>query len=161
MNIKRNIFFLAILFTLASLSGCGESGERELSAQELINNPNSANPEADPNKPQPKLEFEESEFDFGTVNEGDKVQHTFRFKNTGSAPLLISKASASCGCTVPSFPKSPIDPGKSGEIDVVFDTKGKGGNQIKVVTISANTNPGQTEISLRGMVAMNAQNKNQ
>jgi hypothetical protein len=161
MSIHKIVLFLTLIFVIAIFNGCGESGERQLSAQELINNPNTANPDADPDKPQPKLVFEEPEFDFGTVNEGDKVQHTFRFKNTGSAPLLISKASASCGCTVPSFPKSPIDPGKSGEIDVVFDTKGKGGNQIKVVTISANTNPGQTEISLRGVVAMNAENKNQ
>jgi len=52
----------------------------------------------------PKIEFEESEFDFGTIEQGTAVEHIFKFKNTGEAPLVIVDAKSSCGCTVPEKP---------------------------------------------------------
>jgi len=148
------LVIVGIVF-LVVFSSCGEKTEDELSANELITNPNSADPNADADKPFAVIKFEQTSYDFGFVEAGNKVERIFKFTNSGEAPLLISGASASCGCTVPSYPKKPVQPGESDEIRVVFDTKGKAGNQMKVVTITANTNPSHTEISLKGQVTIN------
>ena len=87
----------------------------------------------------PKFTFEQEEHNFGQIRDGDIVSHTFRFTNSGEAPLIISKATAACGCTVPQWPKQPIPVGGSGEIQVQFDSSNKPGMQNKVVTITANT----------------------
>ena len=90
-----------------------------------------------PSGPKTQMKFKESTYNFGSVTDGEKVEHTYKFKNTGNDPLIISNAQGSCGCTVPQWPKEPIAPGKSGEIKVVFDSKGKVGKQNKTVTITA------------------------
>ena len=105
-----------------------------------------------PTGPTTTIEFEESEFDFGTIDEGEKVSHTYKFTNTGSEPLIIKDAKGSCGCTVPSWPKEPVAPGATGEMLVEFNSKGKSGSQNKRVTITSNTNPGQTFINIKGEV---------
>ena len=87
----------------------------------------------------PKFSFDQEEHNFGQIRDGDIVSHTFRFTNSGEAPLIISKATAACGCTVPQWPKQPIPVGGSGEIQVQFDSSNKPGMQNKVVTITANT----------------------
>jgi len=102
--------------------------------------------------PKPVLSFEETEFDFGTVNEGDIVNHTYLFTNTGKSPLVIDKATASCGCTVPDWPKKPIGVGETGEIKVRFDTKNKPNQQIKIISIIANTEPSLTRLRIKGYV---------
>ena len=80
------------------------------------------------------------------------VTHVFKFVNNGKGPLVISKANASCGCTVPEYPRDPIMPGDSGKISVQFNTTGKLGQQSKTVTVTANTNPSNTELTLIGKV---------
>ncbi|NJN78804.1 MAG: DUF1573 domain-containing protein [Saprospiraceae bacterium] len=105
-----------------------------------------------PSGPKTKMAFGESTYNFGTVSEGEKVEHIYKFKNSGNEPLIISNAQGSCGCTVPQWPKEPIAPGKSGEIKVVFDSKGKAGKQSKTVTITANTDPATTTINIEGEV---------
>ena len=90
------------------------------------------------NLPKTTMEFEETKFSFGTIKEGDKVRHTYKFRNTGSNPLVISNAVASCGCTIPSYPKEPVPPGGTGEIEVEFNSKGKSGHQQKNVMIYSN-----------------------
>ena len=92
--------------------------------------------------------FAENEFDFGTLEEGEKVEHVFKFENTSENPLTISNARGSCGCTVPEWPREPIAPGESGEIKVKFDSKGKKGKQNKTVTITANTIPANTILTI-------------
>jgi hypothetical protein len=98
------------------------------------------------------MSFKETEFNFGKVKEGEKVQHEYEFTNTGKEPLVISNAKGSCGCTVPQWPKEPIAPGKSGKIKVEFDSKGKPGPANKQVTITANTDPVQSIIYIKGEV---------
>ncbi|MFB9861889.1 DUF1573 domain-containing protein [Rufibacter immobilis] len=111
-------------------------------ANDPATNPNVASQEAvDPNAPKPVMTFKETEHDFGNIKADKKVQHTFSFTNTGQAPLVIESASATCGCTVPQWPKEPIAPGKTGEITVEFDPAGKNGQQSKQITITANTDP--------------------
>jgi len=96
--------------------------------------------------------FEQATYDFGQVNEGEKVSYQFKFKNTGKSPLIISNAMASCGCTVPDYPKTPIAPGQEGSINVVFNSTNQSGKQNKVITITSNAVPPITEVYLTGEV---------
>ena len=102
--------------------------------------------------PATTIEFEENEFDWGTITQGEKASYVFVFTNTGNEPLLIKNAKGSCGCTVPQWPKAPIAPGEQGEIKVVFSSKGKKGKQSKRVTITANTDPVQTFLTVKGEI---------
>lgn len=99
-----------------------------------------------------KFEFTESVWDFGNIKSGEVVDHIFKFKNVGTEPLIISNAKGSCGCTAPAWPKEPIAPGESGEIKVVFNSRGKSNKQNKTVTITANTTPNQTRLRVTGNV---------
>ncbi|MFC4872180.1 DUF1573 domain-containing protein [Negadavirga shengliensis] len=98
------------------------------------------------------FEFEMTEFDFGTIQEGEVVEHLFTFKNAGQAPLVISNIQASCGCTSPDWTKTPIKPGEEGFVKVVFNSAGKSGAQSPTVTIQANTSPNVTRLRLKGAV---------
>ena len=100
----------------------------------------------------PKFTFDQEEHNFGQIRDGDIVSHTFRFTNSGEAPLIISKATAACGCTVPQWPKQPIPVGGSGEIKVQFDSSNKPGMQNKVVTITANTESKVKKLLIRAQV---------
>ena len=100
----------------------------------------------------PILHFEQNSYDFGKINEGDKVTREFKFTNQGKTPLIISNATATCGCTIPEYPKYPVGPGKSGVIKVVFNSAGKVGVQRKIVTITSNANPVTSEVYLLGDV---------
>lgn len=119
--------------------------------------PAAAAPAAAPAGKTTVIKFDELTYAWGSVNEGDKMKHTFKFKNTGSNDLIISNAHGSCGCTVPEWPKEPIKPGKTGEIKVVFDSKGKPGDQQKTVTLTANTDPANTVLTIKGAVKPAAQ----
>ena len=99
-----------------------------------------------------KLEFEKEVHDYGTIENGANGQCTFKFTNTGNAPLIISNAKGSCGCTVPSWPKEPIAPGATSEITVKYDTK-RAGAINKSVTITSNaTNSPTKVIRIKGNV---------
>lgn len=113
--------------------------------------PNQAAPTA-PTGPTTTMTFAETTFDFGTVQDGEKVTHTYKFKNSGKEPLVISNAQGSCGCTVPSWSKEPIAPGGSGEVVVEFNSKNKAGKRNQKVTLTANTDPPQTFLYLTGEV---------
>ncbi len=104
-----------------------------------------------------KMVFKEKRYDFGTVNEGDIIRKEFEFTNEGKVPLVITKAKSTCGCTVPEWPKEPIQPGKGGKISVRFDTKNKTERQGKPITIIANTYPKETYLQLSGFVTPKGQ----
>lgn len=105
--------------------------------------------------PEPMFAFSEEEWDFGTINDGEVVSHTFKFANTGGAPLVISDVTTTCGCTVPKWPKDPVEPGKTGEIQVSFDSRGKTGMVTKDINIIANTNPVQKIVRIKAQVLEN------
>jgi hypothetical protein len=87
----------------------------------------------------PVITFEKSTHDFGDMNQGDKVEQTFKFTNTGNEPLVITNVQVTCGCTTPKgWPREPIAPGGKGEITLGFNSAGKMGKQNKVVTIVSN-----------------------
>ena len=113
--------------------------------------PDATSPAA-PTGPTTTVTFNETTFDFGSVDAGEKVSHVYKFTNTGNEPLIISNAKGSCGCTVPNWPREPIAVGGTGEIEVVFDSKNKKGPRNQKVTITANTDPPQTFIYLKGEV---------
>lgn len=94
----------------------------------------------------------DSVFNFGTISEGEKVEYSYRFKNTGSNPLVIFNASASCGCTVPEKPEKPILPGETGFIKVVFNSNGRKGHNEKDVNVASNANPSFSVLKLKGEV---------
>lgn len=98
------------------------------------------------------IEFVETEANFGKIEEGEKASHVYVFKNNGNVPLLIISAKGSCGCTVPYFPKDPIMPGETSEIEVEFNSKNKSGRRNQKVVVTANTDPKQTFLYLKGEI---------
>lgn len=133
-----------ILLAAATLSACNNSDK----AAENATADTTAVAKGEP----AVIKFTEESFDFGKVTDGDKVTHVFKFSNTSAQPLIISNASASCGCTTPTWPKEPILPGKEGEISVTFNSAGKVGLQDKQITVTANTEPAQSVVHLIGEV---------
>ncbi|MDG1715740.1 DUF1573 domain-containing protein [Lacinutrix sp.] len=98
-----------------------------------------------------KIEFKETTIDYGTIEKGANGLRTFEFTNTGDAPLIVSKVSSSCGCTVPKKPEAPIMPGKTGEIEVKYDT-----NRVmpirKTITVLSNANTPTVTLKIKGEV---------
>jgi hypothetical protein len=97
------------------------------------------------------LSWEKSSYDFGDVAQGEKVEYTFRFSNTGTEPLMITNVTTQCGCTAPKgWPRDPVLPGERGEITIIFDSSGKSGRVNKVATVmsnAANKDGGQVLLS--------------
>jgi len=138
-----------IISTLVVLSVTGftscknsnEKGEEAKISPEIVNNPATASPDGSNADAVPVFSFQSDNHEFGEIQQGEKVSYAFKFTNTGKAPLVISSASASCGCTVPEYTKTPVQPGEDGYINVTFDSEGKSGMVSKTVTLIANTIP--------------------
>lgn len=105
---------------------------------------------ANPNAP--KIKLTEEKFNFGTVVEGPQVTHEFHFKNEGKEPLVLSNVRASCGCTVPSWPKEPVLPGKESVITATYNTQGRVGQFTKTITIESNADGGNKVLTISGEV---------
>ena len=88
-------------------------------------------------EPRAEVYFEKTTHDFGSIFQGGNGTYQFEFSNTGNAPLVLSNATSSCGCTVPSYPKTPIAPGEKGTIVVKYDTN-RLGSFHKSVTVTSN-----------------------
>lgn len=131
----RKILFASVLALV--LMSCNE--EEKKITTDIVTEPTS-------------MKFDEEAYEFGTISQGEKVYHSFKFTNTGENDLVISSAKGSCGCTVPTYPKEPISPGETGVIEVVFDSNGKKGSQHKKVFITANTDPSSNVIAIKGEV---------
>lgn len=112
-------------------------------------------------KAQAKIEFEKCVHDFGSFSEEEAfVNYSFKFRNVGNAPLLIVKAKATCGCTVPTYSKAPIAPGDSGFIDVKYSAIGRPGPFNKSIKITSNGTPTETNLTIKGNVISDADNAN-
>ena len=99
-----------------------------------------------------EIQFDITEYDFGTVNEGEIVEAKFIVTNSGKTDLVISNVQPSCGCTVPVWPKTPIKPGDSAEVLANFNTAGKPNRQAKTLTLFTNTARGREVLRLKGSV---------
>lgn len=97
--------------------------------------------------------FQETAHDFGVIKEAKgPVSHTFKFTNTGTTPLVIVQATASCGCTRPEYPTKPIKPGKSGNVKVTFNPAGRPGAFKKLVKIKTNGREHRSTLVITGTV---------
>lgn len=147
---KKFIFTIA----LASFGAIGAQAQIPVSEVRAVE-------KADVNdKKAPRFKFKDGDMhDFGTLPEGPEAEYVFKFRNTGKKALIINSAHASCGCTIPSWPKEPIAPGKYGELKVTFHTTGKGGQAFdKIVYINSNaaTEKREYELHIKGKVEMPA-----
>lgn len=136
----------------ARLAELENSGGSSTTANSPTATPTASPADTKPEGPLPNFQWSETEWDFGTINEGDVVEHVYTFTNTGEAPLIIESAKPSCGCTVPNWSKEPIPVGGTGEITVKFDSKGKPNIQNKTVTVTANTWPKVTTLRFKTFV---------
>jgi hypothetical protein len=152
-------YFLMAVALVATAAACKNdpdaAGVREIRGEgpnaNLIRNPATADMPLDTNQ-LARITFAEKEFDFGTINEGDIVEHRFKFTNTGKVPLSILNARSSCGCTTPEWPRDPIPPGGTGEIYAKFNSEGRVNEQSKLIIVTANTYPNESKVKLKGFV---------
>lgn len=99
------------------------------------------------------IKFKTESHDFGKIEEGVQAAYTFEFTNTGTAPVVISNAQASCGCTTPDWTKEPVMPGKSGKVMASFNSQGRPGSFSKTVTVISNSETPQIVLSIKGEVS--------
>jgi len=148
---NKTIILLATIFLGSLFSSCNSSKETEKKddsvSADLVTNPITASGKKVKSE-LPVMEFETEKHDFGLIVQGEKVAHTFKFKNAGGSDLVISSASSTCGCTVPNFSKEPIKPGQTGKIEVVFDSTNRSGANHKQVKILTNAQPNTVVLSI-------------
>jgi hypothetical protein len=123
----KKVLSISLLITAIAIISCGQSGHKGKKVEESA---------ADTGKA--AIVFNAYEHDFGQVKEGEKVACFFTFTNTGTSNLVVNSAVASCGCTVPKFSGKPVAPGKTGSIEVKFDTTDRSGKQTKTITVKSN-----------------------
>ena len=139
------IFLLAIAFT-----SCLNDDSKNITVN-LVQNPNSARQIQNDIK-EPIVSIEKDFFDFGELNQNESIEAEFIIKNTGNAPLLIRSVKASCGCTVPEWPKELIDVGSTAEIKVTFNSGTKKGKQNKTITLVTNAIPSTKVLLIKGTI---------
>ena len=144
---RRLVLLFVTLLTISATS-CKNDASKKVDEEKA----QMAEERAEQEKKFPKMSFEEEVYDFGTITAGETVEHKFTFENTGEAPLVISNAKASCGCTVPSWTKEAIKPGESGDMLVKFNSRGKKNQQNKMVRITANTEKGTETVRIKAFV---------
>jgi hypothetical protein len=99
------------------------------------------------------IEWKDTAVNFGTINSGDSLRIKFKFKNTGATPLFIFNTRITCGCTVTDFPKDPVMPGKSGVIDITFNSRSEKGEISKKIVVVTNTKNGRySNLYIRGII---------
>jgi len=135
MKIKSLLLALFIGLTTVGFA------QEKKTLDNLANDPNAAD-----------FKFETEEYNFGSIVQGESVTYEFKFTNSGTEPLIISKAEGSCGCTVPIWPKEPIMKGQTSTIKVTFNSTGKMGVQDKTVTLTSNAKQNTRVIHIKGTV---------
>ncbi|MEN8965238.1 MAG: DUF1573 domain-containing protein [Polaribacter sp.] len=147
----KKITVLSFLFmTTSLLISCGNgNASAKINKDNLTN---AKNRDAEIEKGTASIAFDSEVYDFGTVNEGEIVEKTFKVTNSGKTDLVITNAKSSCGCTIPLWPKEPIKPGETGDIKVRFNTNGKPNRQQKSITLTTNTESGREVLTIKGMV---------
>ncbi|MCL7753245.1 DUF1573 domain-containing protein [Polaribacter sp. Z022] len=147
----KNITILLALVLTISFTACKDGGN----ATSKINKANlekATSRDIEIKKGTALISLDKKVYDFGTVNEGDIVETSFKVTNSGKTNLVITNAQPSCGCTVPVWPKAPIKPGETGEVKVKFNTSGKPNRQQKTITLTTNTESGREVLTLKGSV---------
>lgn len=141
-------FIFYSLLLLVGLAACKDA--------ESINKADSAANQNIPDVTQlTSIQWIDSVKQFGSIREGEKIMLSFRFKNTGSKPLIIETVNPGCGCTVAEMPNAPIAPGAESEIKAAFDSKGRPGATYKTIEVTCNTETGKYLLSFEGEVIPN------
>lgn len=153
----RKATLLIILALGMMFGGCHRKPAKEgdFTVKDVHNPQTAEGLSAKDNEKMPVIEFETKSYDFGNVIEGEKLSYSFKFKNTGKSNLIIYSSEATCGCTTSHPPKAPIRPGESGEISVIFDSKGQKGDVQKRILVGANTYPAETILTITANVTSN------
>ena len=99
-----------------------------------------------------QIEWKNKFWDFGELQEGEEVCHTFYFTNTGKQSLIIKKVETGCGCTTVTYDKAPVLPGKEGKIEIAFNSRGRYGKQYKEISIFANIPKKISKLSISGNI---------
>lgn len=146
---KKLLIFILIIIaaTIVSCKNTPKTG-----GEYGIDNPisaDNANNEQKVTDGLPIMAFDETEYNFGTLIQGEKVTHKFKFKNTGEGNLVIASVKPSCGCTSPKWSREPIKPGEEGYIELTFDSSNKNGIQNKNARVLANTDPNEHVLYIR------------
>ena len=146
---------MLVLITASFLTSCKDATNitAKIKKENLVN---AKSRDSEIKKGAASISFDKKEYDFGTVNEGDIVETSYLVTNSGKTDLVITNAQASCGCTVPVWPKNPIKPGATGEVKVKFNTSGKPNRQQKTITLTTNTESGREVLTLKGSVTPKA-----
>ncbi|MCB9173453.1 MAG: DUF1573 domain-containing protein [Flavobacteriales bacterium] len=131
---------ILLTFGLAALTIFSVQAQENKTDNAVITNPNAA-----------VMTFDDDVIDYGTIEQGADGVREFKFKNTGKEPLIISNATGSCGCTVPTWSKEPILPGKTGVISVKYDTKRLGAIN-KSVTVTSNATEATKVLRIKGNI---------
>jgi hypothetical protein len=150
---KKTLSIIALSIIGFGLVSCKKENKETQSADSVVTDSTAAAPvvtdsAASPageaaaapvsNEPSTSIALSESNFDFGKIKKGDKVEHVYEITNTGKNPLVISEVKPGCGCTAPDFTKEPIMPGKKGKITLHFDSSNFDGNVQKYADVFAN-----------------------
>ena len=146
----KKISILALFVFAVAMVSCKKDATSKIKAENLKN----VQQKVEVNKADaPVITFDKTVHDFGDINEGDVVETTFKFKNTGKSDLIITNIKGSCGCTVPSnWKKEPIKPGEQSEFTVKFNSRNKPNKHHKTVTITANTANGRETVKIQANV---------
>ncbi len=143
--------FFAIVLGGMLLTGCGGNSSTSDIDVDIIENPHSA-AGYDESAKMPVITFDQELHDFGRLSAGENISYSFHFRNTGNSDLVISSCSATCGCTVASFPKERIAPGGEGYVTVTFNSSGKAGQQYQEVTVVSNAQPARAKLKITAQV---------
>jgi hypothetical protein len=152
---KKVTMLLAVVIAASLFTACKDGGNisSKISKENLVK-ANSRDLEI--KKGTALISVDKKVYDFGTVNEGDIVETSFAVTNSGKIDLVIVDAKVTCGCTVPVWPKAPIKPGETKEVQVRFNTRGKKNRQQKSITLITNTESGREILTLKGSVTPKA-----
>lgn len=131
--------FLALTFV--SAIAFNSTAQTEKKTLDNVVNPN-----------QGDLVFDQMDYNFGVIKQGESVTNIFTFTNSGNEPIVITNAAGSCGCTVPEWPKEPIMKGQKGSIKVTFNSAGKSGYNDKTVTITSNAKTNPIVLHVKGTI---------
>jgi len=132
-------YILSLLALAYAVSSCNGPVKKEVKEPTVAASPLPEEKEKKDTASFTTMEWIDSVKDYGKIAEGQKLEVVFRFRNTGTRPLVIESVHPSCGCTVADPPKEPIAPGAEGEIKGSFDSNGKSGQQHKTIEVMANT----------------------
>ena len=146
--VMKRFLFVALMGLMVSCGGNSGNGNIDV---DLIENPRSAEG-YDETAKMPMITFDQDMHDFGRLSAGENISYGFHFRNTGKSDLIISSCSATCGCTVASYPKDRIAPGGEGYVTVSFNSSGKSGQQYQEVTVVSNAQPARTKLKIVAQV---------